>query len=132
MRVTRAGFLSMVATGFGALALTSSDLLAGVTDASASAAFKDQVGSVFRVSTSGRGVLGVELVLQDVVAIPSKGLDQFTLVLASMDGFNLREGMYDVTTRDLGSMRMYLKPVGAFSGAKNATLFHAPFSLLLR
>jgi hypothetical protein len=134
MKITRAQFVSTLASAAAAAVLDPQELLGqgarvpvGVVSA---ARFRPLVNTSFYVrrDVGGLGIV-VELVLTAVEEKDSTGpSEQFTLQLLAVNG-TLEEGTYTLEHRSLGTQRLFLAAAGTAPGGD---VYRADFNVLRR
>ena len=129
MKTTRTQFLSTVATGLAAAALTPSGLLGAGPDLPEGQSFKALVGETFRFRGFDRPD-PVDVVLTEYAELPRRsGTRQYTLTLIAPGGERLREGTYTVDQARMGTFQMFVIPAGL--DAKGQAIYRADFNLLV-
>lgn len=129
MKTTRTQFLSTVATGLAAVALSPSALLGAGPDVPDGRTFKALVGETFRFRGFERRD-PVDLVLTDYAERTARGsTKQFTLTLVAPGSERLREATYTVDHPRAGTFEMFVIPSGF--DAKGLPLYRADFNLLV-
>lgn len=128
MKTTRAQFLTTLATGMAAAALSPGRLFAAARQIPEAQGFKALIGERFRFQgTDGRGP--VDLVLADFLeAPPQSRTTQFSLSFAAPGGESLKEGTYTVDQARTGTFQMFIVPTGR--DASGQTLYRADFNIL--
>ena len=128
MKTTRAQFLTSLAAGVAAAALSPGRAFAAAGRTPDARGFKTLVGETFRFQgADGRGL--VDLVLADYLEGPPQSrTTQFTLSFAAPGGESLKEGTYTVDNPRTGTFDVFIVPTGR--DAKGQALYRADFNIL--
>ena len=129
MKTTRAQFLSTVATGLAATALSPTALLAAGPDRPEGRTFKALVGETFQFRGFDRRD-PVDVVLAEYSERSTNArTKQFTLTLVAPGGERLREGTYTVDHPKTGTFEIFVVPAGL--DVSGRALYRADFNLLV-
>lgn len=134
MKTTRTQFLSAIATGLAAAALSPLSAATKPVGAMDSITpvrnFGGLIGKTFHVQTTdGRGSIDVVLEAYDERPA-SNGTHQFTLTFVAPGGERLAEGTYSVEQDTMGRFPLFVIPTRR--DGQGRTFYRADFNLLLK